>query len=173
MFRLLPYIALFATAALSQIFIFDNLAMSVYVAPLVYILFIVMLPTETKQLVMLAMGVLTGVVMDSVMGTGGLNSIATIFVAFFRAHIIRLIVGRERGVVRGVPSGAFFGEGDFLWYIAIVISLHHLIFFLFESLSLSSVMLVYVALRFVFSTAMSIIYVWLLSRFFSINNFLK
>ncbi len=170
MFRSIPYIILFLVAALSQIFIFDNLSSSVLVAPLVYILFIALLPIETSQLYMLLAGLGVGVVMDATMGTEGLNTIATLLAAFVRRPIIRLIVGRERSE-RGVPSELNFGDGIFLRYIALFVALHHLVFFLFESLSLS--FMLYTTMRFVVSSAISILFVWLLSRFFSLNNILK
>ncbi len=171
MTRSLPYIALFFVAVLSQIFIFDQLAASVYVAPLVYIIFIALLPVQTSQIKMLLAGVVLGVVMDSVMGTDGLSSIATIAVAFFRSSIIRLLVGVERSADRVIPSRLSFGGADFIRYLAAVIALHHFIFFFFESLSFSYLLLF--TLRFVISTAISIAYVWALSRIFIINNFLK
>ncbi|MFI3324359.1 MAG: rod shape-determining protein MreD [Rikenellaceae bacterium] len=171
MTRTLPYIALLLTAILSQIFIFDQIAASVYVAPLVYIIYIALLPVQTSQIKMLLAGVMLGVVMDAVMGTDGLNSIATIAVAFFRASIIRLLVGAERSAERVIPSRLSFGSGDFLRYLAIIIALHHFIFFFFESLSFSFLLLF--AIRFVVSSTISIIYVWALSRIFVVNNFLK
>ena len=40
MYRTLPYLGLFAAAALLQVFLFDNLTISIYLNPLVYIVFI-------------------------------------------------------------------------------------------------------------------------------------
>ncbi len=170
MFRITPYTILFLVATLSQIFFFDNLSASVLVAPLVYIVFIALLPIEFNQLTMLLLGALTGFVMDAAMGTEGLNSIATIFVSFIRIHLIRAIVGRERSE-RGVPSELSFGEGIFFRYIAAFVALHHVVFFLFESLSM--VNLLYTSMRFAISSVISILFVWLISRLFSLNNILK
>ena len=47
MYRTLPYLALFAATVLLQVFLFDNLSISVYLNPLVYIAFIVLLPLDT------------------------------------------------------------------------------------------------------------------------------
>ena len=43
MYRTVPYIVLFLILALLQIFLFDNLSISIYLCPLVYIGFIVLL----------------------------------------------------------------------------------------------------------------------------------
>ncbi len=171
MFRIVPYIALFFTAILSQIFFFDNLSVSTLFAPLVYIIFIVLLPIECSQLLMLALGSALGFILDATMGSEGLNSIATIFVAFFRAPIIKLILGKERSMDRGVPSELRFGHVDYLLYISILIVIHHSIFFLFESLSMSNIE--YTLVRFALSTAVTILFTWLITRIFTINNLLK
>ncbi len=171
MFRTLPYIALLLTAIVSQLFIFDSLSTSVLVAPLVYVIFVVLLPVELSQIKMLGLGVMLGVIMDATMGTQGLNSIATIAIAFLRNPLLRTMVGKERITERGVPSEAMLGRGDFLQYVAIIVALHHFIFFLFEALSLSH--LLFLALRFVVSSAISILFVWLISRLFLNSNILK
>ncbi|MFI3286711.1 MAG: rod shape-determining protein MreD [Rikenellaceae bacterium] len=171
MFRITPYIMLFLTAVLSQIFFFDNLAVSILFSPLVYIVFIVLLPVEISQILMLALSILLGVTLDATMGTEGINSIATIFVAFFRAPLLKLIVGKERALERGVPSEIRLGHGDYFRYMVTLVAAHHAIFFLFESLTLSN--LHYTLGRFGISTAMTILFVWLISRIFTINNILK
>ncbi len=171
MFRTLPYIALFLTATLSQIFIFDNLSTSVLIAPLVYVVFIVLLPIESSRILMLGAGVATGFVMDAAMGTDGLNSIATIFIAFFRSPILKMIVGNKRTAERGVPSEILFGSGDYIGYLTAMVVLHHAVFFAFESLTASHIL--YTLMRFSLSSAVSLLFVWLIARLFSINNRLK
>ncbi|MFI3317053.1 MAG: rod shape-determining protein MreD [Rikenellaceae bacterium] len=171
MFRALPYIALFLTAVLSQIFIFDNLTVSVLFAPLVYVVFILLLPIESSQILMLAAGALTGFVVDAAMGTQGLNSIATLFIAFFRAPIIKLIVGDKRASERGVPSEILFGNGDYISYLLVMVVLHHAIFFGFEALSFSGGWST--ILRFSISTISSLLFVWLIARIFTLNKILK
>ena len=47
MHRTLPYLALFAVVVLLQVFLFDNLSISIYLNPLVYVAFIALLPLDT------------------------------------------------------------------------------------------------------------------------------
>ena len=47
MHRTLPYLALFAAVVLLQVFLFDNLSISIYLNPLVYVAFIALLPLDT------------------------------------------------------------------------------------------------------------------------------
>ena len=47
MYRTLPYLGLFAAAARLQVFRFDNLTICSYLIPLVYFVFIALLPLDT------------------------------------------------------------------------------------------------------------------------------
>ncbi len=171
MLRTLPYLSLFLVASLSQIFIFDSLSTSVFFAPLVYIVFIVLLPVETSRIMMLGAGILTGYVMDMAMGTDGLNSIATIGVAYLRTPILKVIAGKKRAAERGVPSDLLFGDGDYIRYLVVMVILHHALFFAFESLSIANVL--YSLVRFLVSGVATTLFVWLIARLFTINNILK
>ena len=64
MYRTLPYLGLFAAAALLQVFLFDNLTISIYLNPLVYIVFIALLPLDTPPAAVLGAGLALGVTMD-------------------------------------------------------------------------------------------------------------
>ncbi|HBX90150.1 MAG TPA: rod shape-determining protein MreD, partial [Alistipes sp.] len=73
MYRTYPYAILFVTTALLQVFLFDNLSLSLYFDPLVYLSFIVLLPLDIAPVVLLGAGLATGVGMDMAMGTAGIN----------------------------------------------------------------------------------------------------
>ena len=51
MVRILFYALLFLVSVLFQTFLFDNLAVSIYLSPLVYIAFIALLPIDRKSVV--------------------------------------------------------------------------------------------------------------------------
>ena len=59
--RIFPYLGLFVSAVLLQIFLFDNLSISVYLNPLVYIVFIAMIPLDARPVTLLGAGLLLGV----------------------------------------------------------------------------------------------------------------
>lgn len=95
MYRTLQYALLFLVAALLQIFLFNNLSLSVYLNPLVYVVFIALLPMETTPIRMLLAGLAMGLAMDWTMGAAGVNTIATVFVAFVRIHLLNFVCGKE------------------------------------------------------------------------------
>lgn len=135
MHRTAPYMLLFVVLALLQIFLFNNLAISSYFSPLVYLVFLVLLPLETSGIAMLLLGLATGMVMDHTMGTAGINTFATLFVAFFRRNLITLLSNREDLRDEGIPSPERMGVQLFWSYAVAMVLLHHAIFFIMESLS--------------------------------------
>lgn len=64
MYRTLPYFMLFVVTVLLQVFLFDNLSISIYLNPLVYVAFIALLPLDTPPIVLLLSGLAVGVTMD-------------------------------------------------------------------------------------------------------------
>ena len=71
MYRTVPYIVLFLILALLQIFLFDNLSISIYLCPLVYIGFIVLLPIDAPPVAVLFLALSMSVAMDWAMGGSG------------------------------------------------------------------------------------------------------
>ena len=104
MYRTIQYVLLFLVAAALQIFLFNNLSLSAYLNPLVYVVFIALLPMECSPLAMLLNGVAMGVAMDWTMGAAGVNTIATVFIAFIRIHLLNFVCGKENVHDVGVPS---------------------------------------------------------------------
>ena len=48
MYRIYPFVILFLTTALLQVFLFDNLSVSIYLDPLVYVAFVLLLPLDIR-----------------------------------------------------------------------------------------------------------------------------
>ena len=113
MYRTVPYIVLFLILALLQIFLFDNLSISIYLCPLVYIGFIVLLPIDAPPVAVLFLALSMSVAMDWAMGAAGINTIATLPVAMLRRPLLQSVCGKEgiREVVFLLRSG--WGRADF------------------------------------------------------------
>ena len=134
------YILFFVVIAVLQIFLLNNVTVSVYVAPVIYIACIIMMPLETSQLAMLMTGLVLGVVMDLTMGVNGLNVVATLPMAFFRRSILHLTTDFSNLVkADGVPSPARLGDFRFHRYVITMMVLHGLLFFGFEWLSFHNI----------------------------------
>ena len=159
------YILLFAASVLLQIFFFDELSLSACFAPLVYSVFIILLPLNTPSIAVLAAGLVTGVVMDFAMGTAGLNTIATLAVAYLRMPLLNIIFGHNNVREGGVPSAARMGRRHFGYYLVAMTLLHNALFFGFEAFTTSY--LWHQLLRFAVSAAASLLFVWAIARLFT------
>ncbi|MFI3301712.1 MAG: rod shape-determining protein MreD [Rikenellaceae bacterium] len=164
MYKFLPYMTLFVVTSLLQVLFFNNLSVSVSFSPLVYVVFILLLPLQIPHFGLLMAGLGMGVVMDWSMGASGVNTIATLFIAFCRPYLLNIVVKKEVLAGSGVPSDLRLGEGAYSRYLILLVLLHHAVFFALESLSLENWALY--ALRFVVSSVASTLFVWLIARVF-------
>ena len=165
MYRTLPYLGLFAAAALLQVFLFDNLTISIYLNPLVYIVFIALLPLDTPPAAVLGAGLALGVTMDFAMGAAGINTIATLLIAFLRPTLAGMICGRDNVREGGIPSSGRLGERVFINYVVVLTLLHHAVFFLLEALSWDHVL--HTVVRIVVSSVVTVAFVWIAARIFT------
>jgi rod shape-determining protein MreD len=133
--RTITYIVYFVVIALLQAFVFNNLNLSVYVYPMVYASFVLLLPIQTPHLATLLLGLFAGAVMDLAAGTAGLHTIASLASAFCRPLLLRLAVGKEEANEGGIPNANVLGGGRFLKYNAAFVLLHCFVFFSFEALT--------------------------------------
>lgn len=165
MHRTLPYLGLFAAAVLLQVFLFDNLTISIYLNPLIYIVFLLLLPLDTLPVAVLGAGLALGVTMDLAMGAAGINTIATLLIAFLRPTLAGMLFGRDNAREGGVPSSARLGERTFIYYLVVMTLIHHTVFFALESLSWTHAL--HTLGRIVVSTAVSVFFIWIIARIFT------
>lgn len=165
MYRLITYTLLFVVTVLLQVFLFDNLSVSIYLNPLIYMAFIVLLPVDTVAVWLLFAGVAMGVTMDFLMGTAGINTMATVLIAFIRPFLLANLYGRDDLRDGGVPSPERLGHHVFLNYLVILVLVHHTVFFAMEALSWSHVLRSIV--RIIASGSVTVAAVWLLARIFT------
>lgn len=149
------YIILTLVVLFVQIFVLNNLSISPLVAPMVYIVLILMMPIESSQWKMLGVGVLLGMLMDLTMGTAGLNTLVTLPIAVFRRPLLYALSGlASMSKEEGIPSVKRLGV-RFHRYIIVVITLHSVLFYLMEWLSFDN--LATLILRIVCSTLCSLL----------------
>ena len=159
MYRTLEYTILFVVMALLQVFLFSRIGVSVYIHPLAYVAFIILLPMEIAPLLLLTLGLLMGVTMDVFMGTAGINTIAT---------LLNLLAGKDEVKDGGIPNVNRLGIKKFIKYASFMVLLHSTVFFIFETLSLHFFYLT--LLRILLSSAVTLLLVYFCQRLFSVNR---
>lgn len=135
---IVKYSGLFVLLILLQIFILNNIQLSGYINPYLYVLFILLLPYEIAGWALLIVGLLTGLTIDTFMNTYGMHSSATIFLAFLRPYMLQMLADREDVDKKGNPSLSGNGFVWFLKYVSILVFAHHLMLFFIEAFSFST-----------------------------------
>lgn len=107
-----------------------------YVVPAIYPLFVLLLPFGMGRDRLLFAGFGVGLLVDVLMGTGGVHAMATTFLAFVRPHLVDLISprGRDMGVAPrpGVQDASWFAG-----FLVFGFAVHHLVWVLVEYWSLA------------------------------------
>jgi hypothetical protein len=132
---LLRFFGIFVLVITLQLFIFNNIQLSGYINPYIYIAFILFLPYSTPRWLLLILGFFIGLTLDSFMNTYGMHSTATTFMAFVRPFVLSILSDREDVDKKGIPT---INSNSFTWFIKYVIVLvlaHHLVLFFTESFS--------------------------------------
>lgn len=129
------YLIYFIVLVLLQLLVFNNIEFSGYINPYVYILFILLLPFTTPKLILLFLGFMLGIVIDLFLGTPGVHSSATVFMAFSRPFVMRLYSPREGYQTGTNPRLAQFGTEWFVKYTVTLVLIHHFTLFFLEVFS--------------------------------------
>ena len=138
-----------------QVFVLNNLSISPLVAPMVYIILILLMPIESSQWKMLSVGLLLGILMDITMGTPGLNTMVPLPIAFFRRPLLFALGGLSSiSKEEGIPSIKRLGM-RFHRYFILMIILHSVLFYFVEWLSFDNFGTL--VLRIIFSTLCSLV----------------
>jgi len=122
----------FAILVMLQILVLNNIQISGYIIPYIYILFILLLPFETPGWLLLLAGFTLGLSVDMFTNTMGMHTAATVFMAFLRPYVLQVIAPRDGYETGTFPRIYYFGFEWFLKYTLILVFSHHFILFYTE-----------------------------------------
>ncbi len=126
--------------------------------PMVYPLFILLLPFETTVPVMLIIGFITGITVDTFMNTAGIHAFAAVLIAYLRTNVLSALLPKNLSEYPNQsPSVKNMGWMPFLVYSSFLILLHHASYFTIEMWSLQNIG--YLLLKIVASSATSILFI--------------
>lgn len=131
------YLLYFLLLILLQVFVLNNIQLNGYINPMIYILFILILPFEISGWMLLMLGFITGLTMDMFMNTLGMHSSATVALAFVRPYIISFLSQRGDVEYKGIVSMNVTGLQWYIRYALILAFIHHLFLFYIEVFSFS------------------------------------
>lgn len=148
---------------LFQVLVLNNVQVSGYINPYMYVLFILLLPFETPPWLLLVSGFVLGLSVDLFSNTPGMHTSATVFMAFLRPYVLRWIASFNKYESGTYPRLYYYGFNWFLKYSLILVFLHHLFIFYAEVFRISYFF--HTLLRVILSTFFSVFLI-VLSQFF-------
>ncbi len=112
---------------------------------------------------MLITAFILGLTIDLFSGTVGMHSSATVFMAFLRPYVLKVISPRDGYESETLPQLRYYGASWFIRYAVILILVHHFFLFFIEVLRFSNFFATFA--RVVLSSIFTIILV-LISQYF-------
>ena len=126
------YILRFILLVLVQVFVLNKVQLSGYINPYLYILFILTLPVDAPRWALLTSAFLIGLSIDLFSGIPGVHAAASVFIAYLRPGLIRLIGTKDDMEPGTEPSVRNFGFLWFFTYSTIMVFFHHSALFFLE-----------------------------------------
>lgn len=127
----------FIVFILLQGLILNNIELSGYINPFLYVLFILTLPLTASKYLVLILSFIIGLVIDMFSSTMGFHVAATVFVGFLRPYILKLLEPRDGYEPNYSVNVSDIGLKWFATYTVILVLAHHLFLFYVESFTLS------------------------------------
>lgn len=148
---------------LFQVLVLNNIQVSGYINPYMYVLFILLLPFETPRWLLLISGFAIGLSIDLFVNTPGMHTSATVFMAFLRPYVLKLLMPHDEYEQGTYPRLYYYGVTWFLKYSLVLVFLHHTFLFYVEAFRIT--FFFHTMLRVLLSTLFSVFLI-ILSQFF-------
>lgn len=131
------YLFMFILLVMTQSLLLNNIEFGGFINPYLYILLILALPFETNENLLLIIAFFLGLSIDIFNSTLGMHTSATVFMAFCRKYILKIISPRDRYDFDAKPNIQYMGVSWYMTYSIFLILCHHLFLFYVETFSFS------------------------------------
>jgi rod shape-determining protein MreD len=137
-----------------QVFLLKNITLYNLATPYFYILFILLLPFETPNVLLFVLAFVLGLTIDAFYDTPGLHAAACVLLAFVRILFISVTVQKEGFDNEPEPTLSIMGFRWFFSYALVLTLVHHFFLFNLEVFRLSDIQ--YTLMRFVLSSVFTV-----------------
>ena len=131
------YSILFVLVVLAQGLLFDQIEPGWGIHIMIYPMFILLLPFETKPIYLMFYAFLLGLAVDAFTNSFGLQTSSAVFLAYFRPQLYKLLESRDGYDTSRIAT---FSEMKRSWFIrayGFSLLIHHLFFFTLEMFKFS------------------------------------
>lgn len=119
-----------------QVLVFNHIHFANFISTYPYILFILLLPSNTNNALSLGLAFVLGITIDFFSDSGGIHAAACVPIAYIRPFILRT-VGTESKKDSYTPTIKDLGFNRYLTYAGIIVLMHHTILFYLEAFEFS------------------------------------
>ena len=131
----------FIGLVLLQVLVLNHVNLLGYLNPMVYIVWVVLFPIRKNQSFFLILSFLLGLSIDFFSDSGGINAAATLFIAFVRLPILKIVLKKTDFDyllfnLRAISFGKAF------LFISILTVIHHFIVFSLSYFNLNSLLII-------------------------------
>ncbi len=130
----------FALLVLVQVLVFNRLNFFGFINPMVYIMFLYWYPIKENRAAFIGLSFLLGIAIDFFSDTMAIHAASTITIAYFRPAIMRFVFGVNYEF-QSFKLGNATRVQQFT-FLALLIIVHHLVFFTLEIFSLANILLI-------------------------------
>ena len=166
--NILKLTILFVIVTLAQIFIFNNIQISGFVNPYLYMVFIMTLPFGITRGMLLILSFFTGLIIDLFSNTPGMHACACTLIGFVRPYFLKFIAFRNEYREDGLPAMAEYGLAWYLKYTVLMVCTHHITLFFVEQFD--TLFFWPTLLRIILSIASTIFFIIVLQLFMPIGS---
>lgn len=146
--------------------LFNNIHFGNQLTPLVYVLFIILMPFETPKWFFIFTGFMLGLGVDIFSNTLGLHAMASVLVGFMRPSVLQYFSPRDGYEKNTFPRVHYYGLPWFTKYSLIMVLIHHTCFYIFEAFTFDNfhLTLLRILLNVLFTTTLIVISQYLVFR---------
>ncbi len=131
-------VVLYLVVVLLQVMVINNIVIGTWgITPMLYVLFVLALPLEMPGWVLLLSSFLMGYTIDVFVDTPGLNSGASVAMAFARPWVLNMISPRDGYESGKRPYLMDMGINWYFIYSAVLVLIHHFVYFVFDEFGFS------------------------------------
>lgn len=112
-----------------QVVVLDNVYIGGWANPILYVLFILMLPTGMNKNWMVTLAFLTGLTVDVFNNMLGFHAVACTLVAFMRTVFADRILTKDEPITISTPSIHSVRTQQYIGYMALLMGMYNLVYF--------------------------------------------
>ena len=153
----IQFIALFLVLLVLQL-VCNKIVLFNVAMPVVFIYLILRLPVNMHGGWVLTIAFFSGLIIDIFNNTPGMNALACTIMAALRRPVFNVFVSRENDMNIPIPSVDSMGVGDYLKYMAMLVTVYCALIFLIQAFTLHNMLLT--VARIAASSVLSIIVIF-------------